>query len=248
MKLSRPLCVIDVETTGTLDNIDRVVELGVVKLHPDGHEVTWRSLFDPGFPIPAEAIAVHGISDDLVKQSPRFETLGEGIWQSFNGCDVAGYNVGFDTKMLNKEFARMGLSSPFEGAKVIDAMRIFHKEEPRDLAAAYKHYKGQPLLHHHSALADAMAAKEIILAQAARNCESIDSFGWLVQASKPEVSPSAVDAEGRVVTRNGVPVLAFGKHAGTPLVKVDRGYLEWALKQDFPNDFKVLLQNTLAMR
>lgn len=249
LKLSRPLCIIDTETTGTLENIDRVIELGVVKLHPDGEETTWRSLFNPGFSIPAEATAVHGITDALVKDSPSFGALAGGIWRSFSGCDVGGFNVGFDTKMLNREFLRSNLESPFKDAKVIDAMRIYHKEHPRDLAAAHKLYLRTEMVNHHSALADAQAARRIIDAQAMDLLVGTPLDTWfdrLVEASKPDVSPAAVDSGGKLVMRHGVTVLAFGKHAGLPLTNVDRGYLEWILKQDFAADFKQIVGNVLG--
>lgn len=242
LKLTRPCAFIDVETTGTLENLDRVIELGVHNVHPDGTITRWRSLFNPGMAIPLEATAVHGIDDARVASAPKFQDLAPGIWESLHGCDIGGFNVRFDIKMLRREFGRCGFADPFTEALIVDAMGIYHKNNPRDLGAAYNHYMGRPLDGHHTADVDAEAAYTVLLQQILVHGLNPDVIS-LAKASAPEKPANALDSEGKLILRNGEAVLTFGKHAGTPLRQVDQSYIDWMLKQDFPGELKVLIQS-----
>jgi len=143
IQLDRPLAVIDLETTGTDPKLDRIIEISALKLLPDdGHDHRTRRV-NPGVPIPPEATAVHGISDDDVADCPAFRAIAPGLARFLDGCDLAGFNIlNFDLRLLAAEFNRVGLVFPVAGRRIIDACRIFHQREPRDLTAAMKFYCG----------------------------------------------------------------------------------------------------------
>src|SRR5918997_4470557 len=136
--LERPLAVIDLETTGTDPKCDRIIEVSALKLAPGGEADHRTRRVNPGVPIPPEATAVHGITDDDVADSPTFRAIAPGLARYLDGCDLAGFNVlNFDLRLLVAEYNRAGMTFPVAGRRVVDACKIFHKREPRDLAAAY---------------------------------------------------------------------------------------------------------------
>ena len=137
--LQRPLAVLDLETTGTDTKVDRIVEVSVLKLLPGGEHDHRTRRVNPGVPIPAEATAVHGISDDDVADMPTFRAIAPGLARYLDGCDLCGYNIlKYDLRLLAAEYHRAGVRFPVSGRKIVDACQIFHRREPRDLAAAYK--------------------------------------------------------------------------------------------------------------
>ena len=142
--LERPLAVIDLETTGIDPKCDRIIEVSVLKLAPGGEPDHRTRRVNPGVPIPPEATAVHGITDDDVADMPTFRAIAPGLARYLDGCDLAGFNVlGFDLRLLVAEYNRVGMTFPVAGRRVVDACRIFHRREPRDLTAAYRFYCGR---------------------------------------------------------------------------------------------------------
>src|SRR5262245_18605206 len=143
IRLERPLAVIDLETTGTDTKLDRIIEVSVLKLGPGG-EVDHRTRrVNPGVPIPPEATAIHGITDDDVAEMPSFRGIAPSLNRFLDGCDLAGFNVlNYDLKLLVTEYNRAGQAFSLAGRKVLDACKIYHKREPRDLSAAYRFYCG----------------------------------------------------------------------------------------------------------
>lgn len=169
MRLIRPLITFDLETTGPRPYSDRIVQFAAVKLHPDGRTTEWQTLINPKRPIPAEATAIHGITDEMVQDAPSFWDLSRKLERAFAGCDIAGFNVTkFDWPMLVEEFKRVGVAVPECGA-MVDAMKVFHRFNPRNLDAASRQYLGRPHEKAHEALSDARATLEILKAQIERH-------------------------------------------------------------------------------
>ena len=166
LQLARPLAVIDLETTGINLAVDRIVELAIVKVQPDGSRVMKRKLVNPQMPIPKTSSDVHGITDDMVRDAPSFKQIANEIRQFLDNCDLAGYNSNrFDIPMLVEEFLRSGLEFDVTNRHLLDVQKLYHMMEPRTLSAAYKFYCGKDLENAHSAEADAVATFEILESQ-----------------------------------------------------------------------------------
>ena len=249
LQLTRPIAFVDLETTGLDVEEDRIVEIAVVRLMPDGERQTRSRRLHPGRPIPPAATAIHGITDDDVADCPRFHQVAKTLHAALMECDLGGYNVeGFDLRMLAAEFRRVGLAFPPEGVRVVDPLRIFQRREGRDLASAVRFYCGRTLENAHSAEADTLATIDVLLGQLARYPDLPADVEGL-HAESHARDPSFIDAGGRVRWReDGEAVLAFGKHRGTllkELVARSRDYVEWMLRGEFPPDLKELLAAAL---
>lgn len=237
MKLSRPLAVFDLEATGTNPLEDRVVDVCVLILSPDGKETAFSSLVNPGMPIPPESTAVHKITDAMVADAPCFADLAPKLLEVFQGADLCGFNaLKYDIPLLAAEFGRVGHAWPGEGRGVVDAFVIFARKERRDLSAAYKFFCGKDLSGAHRAEADTRATAEIFKAQLERYPdlprEVNELSAWCV---KRDANDNRVDAEGKFVWRNCEPAFNFGnKHKGKSLrevVRKDPGYISWMIEK-----------------
>ena len=166
LNLKNPLTVFDLETTGTNIVNDRIVEISVVKLMPNGEEIVKTHKINPTIPIPVESSLIHGIYDEDVKDAPTFKNIAKSLAKFLEGSDLAGFNVlKFDIPVLVEEFLRASVDFDVSKRKVVDAQKIFHMMEKRTLSAAYKFYCGKPLEDAHSAQADTLATAEVLKAQ-----------------------------------------------------------------------------------
>jgi DNA polymerase-3 subunit epsilon len=244
VRLERPLVFLDLETTALSPSEARIVEVGVVKLLPDGQHLKYDSRVSPGIPIPRSASEVHGLRDRDVKGQPPFSRVGRYLAGLLRGADLAGYNlINFDLPVLVREFARIGITFSLEGRAIIDVFHLFRRQEPRDLAAALRFYLGCSHRTLHRAADDAWAAAQVFNAQLARYTE--------LPATPSALHRLLVEVDiGRRFRRdtNGMVVMGFGKHAGVPLSEVavrDRGYLEWLQRTDLLEDARALVQRVL---
>jgi len=249
LNLKRPLAFFDLETTGTNIGIDRIVEIAIIKLHPDETEEvrTWR--INPGMPIPLESSLVHGIYDEHVKDEPAFKEIAALVASFIDNSDLAGYNSNkFDIPMLMEEFLRADVLFDLDNRHFVDVQNIFHQMEQRTLRAAYQFYCDKQIINAHSAEADTRATMEVLLAQIAKyeNIEwedkkgvrsfpvvnDIEALHKFTNLSKP------VDFAGRMVyNENGQETFNFGKHKGKPVedvFKVEPSYYSWMMQGDFP--------------
>lgn len=250
LALKNPLLFFDIESTGLNVASDRIVEISLVKVspaapgQPNDVEVKTRRI-NPTIPITPGAQAVHGISDEDVKDCPTFKQLAKSLARLMEGCDIAGYNsLKFDIPMLAEEFLRAGVEFDFRKRKLVDVQNIFHKKEQRTLKAAYKFYCGQNLDNAHSAEADTMATYEVLEAQLDRYADDEEDplqndVAWLAKYS---CQTRFVDYAGRIVLNDDdVPVFNFGKHRGRPVAEVlkkEPSYYSWMMEGDFTLDTK----------
>ena len=247
-KLNRPVAFFDIEATGKNPRADRIVELAIIKLMPDGGREEHVFRVNPERPMSAEVIAIHGITDADVKDCPTFAQIAPKVLEILRNCDLGGYNLlHFDIPMLIEEFARLGMKFDDGDRAVVDAQRIYHKREPRDLSAALSFYCGELHLGAHGALDDVLATIRVLEGQLDRytdlpqDMESLDAY-----CNTRE--PSWVDRSGKLKWADGEVVLNFGKNAGKKLrdyVQFEPSYLKWLLKSDFPRDTKDIVQNAL---
>jgi DNA polymerase-3 subunit epsilon len=248
LKLKRPLAIFDLETTGTVPNVDRIVEIGIIKVYPDGRKTKFRSLVNPGIPIPLGAYMAHGISDDDVKGKPKFPKVAPKVKRFLRDCDLAGFNsVKFDIPMLVSEFERVKVPFSLEGRRLLDAMRIFHLKERRDLTAAYYFYCKKKHADAHSALDDARVCWKVLQAQMELYKDlSLDLNDLHDLCTEKE---RYVDAVGkRFEWRDGEASFGFGEHRGKLLKTVAKekpDYLQWILGRDFPEDTKNIVSDAL---
>jgi DNA polymerase-3 subunit epsilon len=246
LQLTRPIAFIDLETTGVNFGTDRIVEIAIVKIHPDGTKQVKRKLINPEMPIPAGASDVHGITDDMVKDAPTFRQVANEVKQFIENCDLGGYNSNrFDIPLLMEEFLRVPLEVDMKGRRMVDAQKIFHMMEQRTLSAAYKFYCNKSLDNAHSAEADATATWEILEAQ----LEKYPQIGNTVEAVvKFTGEDNIVDFARRFIMENGKEIFNFGKHKGKSVEEVLRTepqYYDWMMKGDFPLHTKQKLTEIL---
>ncbi|HEY4150372.1 MAG TPA: 3'-5' exonuclease [Chitinophagaceae bacterium] len=235
LKLTKPLAIIDLETTGVNLGSDRIVEIGMVKILPDGNKSVKRRLVNPEMPIPAATTELHGISDEMVKDAPTFKQLANEVKQFLDSCDLGGYNSNrFDIPMLMEEFLRAEVEFDMKGRKLIDVQKIFHMMEQRTLSAAYKFYCQKTHDGAHSAEADASATMEILHAQVERYPQMGNTIESILKFTGEDI---IVDFARRFIMDKGVEVFNFGKHKGRPVadvLKAEPQYYDWMMRGDFP--------------
>lgn len=246
LQLTRPLAFIDLETTGVNISLDRIVEIAIVKINPDGTQQVKRKLINPMMPIPKGASDVHGITDDMVKDAPVFKQVANEIKQFIDHCDIGGYNSNrFDIPMLIEEFLRVGIDFSTDGRKLVDVQKVFHMMEQRTLSAAYKFYCQKTLDGAHSAEVDATATWEVLEAQVERYPQIGNTVESIVKFTGED---DIVDFARRFIRENGVEVFNFGKHKGKPVTQVlkeEPQYYDWMMKGDFPMNTKQKLTEIL---
>ena len=236
LNLKRPLVFFDLETTGVETAKDRIVEISMVKVMPDGEEIVRTRLINPQMHIPEDATAIHGITDEDVKDQPTFAQIAKSLYKFIEGCDFGGFNSNrFDLPMLVEEFLRAGVDVDFKSRKFIDVQNIFHKMEQRTLVAAYKFYCDKDLTDAHSAEADTRATYEVLKAQLDRYTELQNDVTALAEFS---ARGETADYAGRIgFNEKGEEIFNFGKYKGVKVSEVfqrEPSYYDWMMKGDFP--------------
>ncbi|PIY10780.1 MAG: DNA polymerase III subunit epsilon [Flexibacter sp. CG_4_10_14_3_um_filter_32_15] len=252
LNLKNPLAFFDLEATG-IDTIkDRIVEISIVKLMPNGEKEIHTHKINPTVAIPEITTKIHGISDEDVKDAPTFKQMAKTFASILKGCDLAGFNImRFDVPMLVEEFLRAGVDFDISNRKLIDLQRIYHMMEPRTLSAAYKFYCNKELEGAHSAEVDTMACVGILEEQVKRyeNMEHKDSLGNVTVPVKNDMEAlhqlsfsNRIDLAGRMVyNEKNEAVFAFGKHKDKKIEDVltkESSYYDWIMKNDFPLNTK----------
>jgi len=243
INIQKPLVIFDLETTGISTTNDRIIEMYLIKLSPDGSEDHKRYLIHPGIPIPEQSSAIHGIYDKDVEGLPGFAAIAKELSKYLDNCDFAGFNSNrFDFPMLVEEFLRHNIDFDIENRKFIDVQRIFHTLEPRNLAAALRFYCQKDLVDAHSAKADTVATFEILKAQVEKYDQLEPNIDFLHNFSG---QANLVDLAGRIVkNEKGEIVFNFGKHKGKTVQQVfkqESSYYDWMMKGDFPQQTKNVL-------
>lgn len=236
LNLKKPIAFIDLETTGINVTNDRIVELSVLKISPNGKEEWLTSRVNPEIPIPPKTTAIHGISDADIANAPVFREIGKKLAAFLEGCDLAGYNaVKFDIPVLAEEFLRVNIDFNFKKRKYIDVQVIFHKKEQRTLSAAYLFYCAKELEGAHGSKADTAATYEILKSQLDRYSDLVNDVDKLADFSSFN---SNADFAGRIIfDENGVEVFNFGKYKGKQVETVltdDPAYYSWMMNGEFP--------------
>ncbi len=246
--LTRPLAIIDIEATGTTPRADRIVELAIIMLMPGGEKKTHIFRVNPQVPIPPETTAIHGIKDEDVAQCPTFPDVAPKIADVLEGADLGGYNIiRYDLPMLTEEFIRAGIPLEIAGCRVIDAQRIFHKKEPRDLSAALVFYCGKTHDHAHGAEADAQATLEVLEGQLQkyddlpRDMDQLDKYSSIKK-------PHWVDQTGKLKWKGREIVLNFSKRKGELLrdiIENDPSFAKWILRSNLPRDMQDIVKGAI---
>jgi DNA polymerase-3 subunit epsilon len=248
LNLSRPLAFFDLETTGIKVATDRIVEICIHRINTDGSTKTKTLRINPEVPIPPEVTAIHGITDDDVKDAPKFREVAHDLAHFLENCDLAGFNSNhFDIPLLVEEFLRAGFDFELKGRRFIDVQNIFHKMEPRNLYAAYKFYCDKDLVNAHSAEADTIATFEILKAQLDRYKETSfkDRKGNITHPVVNDVkslsefsyASKSADLVGQIVYNDkNEEIFNFGKHKGKLVAEVfknEPSYYDWIMKSEF---------------
>jgi DNA polymerase-3 subunit epsilon len=252
LNLKIPLCFFDLETTGINITQDRILEIAVIKVMPNGEVIRKSNVINPTITITPESTAIHGISNEDVVGKPTFKEVAKEYAKFFEGSDLAGFNIlKFDVPMLVEEFLRAGVEFDYTRKKLIDAQKIFHLMEKRNLSAAFKFYCAKEMNDAHSAEADTQATMEVLFAQLDRYNNQVVTDGLGKPIGKIEndmetlhklTSSELVDLAGRIVRNDkSEPVFNFGKHKNKPVLAVfkeEPSYYDWMMNGDFPLDTK----------
>ena len=244
LNLKRPMIFFDLETTGTDTANDRIVEISMVKVSPDGGKDIKTRRINPEMPIPAEATAVHHITDEDVKDCPTFKQIAKSLKAFMEGCDFGGFNSNrFDLPMLVEEFLRVGVDVDFRNRRYIDVQNIFHKKEERTLVAAFRFYCGKELGDAaHGAEADTLATYEVLLGQLERYEDLENDVDFLANFSS---RGQTADFAGRIgYNEKGEEIFTFGKYKGQVVSEVfaaEPSYYDWMMKGEFPQYTKKII-------
>ena len=249
LTLTKPLCVFDLETTGTQITKDRIVQIAIIKVLPNGEQIEYNQLINPEVSIPNEIVSIHGISNERVKDCPTFKDKAAEIADFIGDSDLAGYNSNkFDIPVLAEEFLRAEFTFDLSNRKFVDVQNIFHKMEQRTLAAAYKFYCDKQIENAHDALFDTKATLDVFLAQIERYSDLKNNVEFLAEFSRVGEN-ELIDFAGRIArNKKGEPIYNFGKHNGKTLkevMKIEPGYYGWMLDADFPLYTKQCLRNEM---
>lgn len=244
LKLTRPIAFFDLETTGLNIATDRIVEISIIKIMPNGDKEVKTKLLNPTIPIAKEAAAIHGIKDEDVKGKATFKDVANELNEFIKDCDLAGYNSNrFDIPLLAEEFLRASIDFNVANRKLVDVQNVFHKMEKRTLVAAYKFYCDKDLTDAHSAEADTTATYEVLEAQIEKYADLKNDIEFLSEFSQMNKN---VDLLGRFVYNDeNIEAFNFGKHKGKPITEVlekEPGYYGWMMNGDFPLYTKKVLK------
>ncbi len=234
--LHKPLCFFDLETTGISVSNDRIVEIAILKVHPNGNKESKRWLVNPEMPIPPEVSAIHGITDEKVANEPNFKTIAPEVLEMIKDSDLAGYNSNrFDVPLLAEELLRNGYDFDLDKHRLVDVQVVFYKMQPRTLAAAYEFYCGKDLVNAHTAEADTMATYEVLDAQVAKYPEVKGDVKFLSDFTKQK---KTADLAGFILyNEKEEEIFSFGKYKSKKVLEVleqDPGYFSWIQNADFP--------------
>lgn len=246
LKLDKPVIFFDLETTGVKIATDRIVEISILKIFPNGNKESKTWLVNPTIPIPKETTDIHGISDEKIANEPTFKELASEIAEIMHNCDLAGYNSNkFDIPLIAEEFLRAGINFDMNNRKSIDVQNIFHKLEKRTLTAAYQFYCGKELENAHSAKEDTIATYEVLLAQLKKYKELENNIDFLSEFS--ERGGKSADIAGFIrFNEKGEEILSFGKYRNITLKQIweeNPGYFSWINQAEFPLYTKNVMNN-----
>lgn len=236
LNLTKPICFFDLETTGINVANDRIVEIAILKIFPNGNKESYTWRVNPGIPIPPQASAVHGVTNEMVANEPTFKELAPKVYSLIKDSDLGGFNSNrFDIPMLAEELLRAEIDFDLKRALSVDVQTIFHKMEKRTLGAAYKFYCGKDLENAHSAEADTLATYEVLLAQLEKYPDLKNDISFLSDFSSHK---EHADFAGFITyNEKDEEVFSFGKYKGrlvTDVLETDSGYFGWILNADFP--------------
>ena len=236
LNLKKPLAFIDLETTGINVTSDRIIELSVLRINPNGKEDWMTIRINPCMPIPPKSTAIHGIKDEDVANCPTFREIAKKLSAFLEGCDLAGYNaIKFDIPLLAEEFLRVNVDFHFRKSRYVDVQVIFHKKEQRTLAAAYLFYCKKELEGAHGSRADTSATFEVLKCQLDKYSDLENDMDKLAEFSSFN---NNVDFAGRIILdENGVEIFNFGKHKGKSVEAVlcdEPAYYSWMMNGEFP--------------
>ena len=236
LKLTKPIIFFDLETTGMNIAKDRIVEISILKVYPNGNKESKTWLVNPEMEIPKEVTAIHGITNEKVVTEPTFKELANEIQALIDGCDLAGFNSNrFDIPLLAEELLRAGLDFDMKNRVAVDVQVIFHKKEQRTLSAAYQFYCNKDLENAHSAEADTNATYEILKAQLDKYDDLENNIKFLNEFS---LHNKRADFAGFIMFDDDEDeIFTFGKYKGKKVVDIlekDKGYYSWIQKADFP--------------
>lgn len=246
----KPVCIFGIEGTGPDPVTDRIVSIAILKIAPadlftGGPKEQWlNKMVNPGRQMPDEVIAIHGITNEMVADCPPFSVVASTVHEFIKGCDLVGFGIyKYDCLILQEEFARSGIDYDPMQVRIVDVANIYHKKEPRDLAAALKFFTGKDIQGAHNAAVDVQATYEVLLGQLARYQDLAEmTVAGLAEFSKRE---NYADLAGKlIVNKDGAICYNIRPNVGVPIGE-NSSLAEWMLNRDFPSSTKAVLRKEL---
>ncbi|MDA3840544.1 MAG: 3'-5' exonuclease [Patescibacteria group bacterium] len=249
LKLDKPIIIFDLETTGLIMTMDRIIEIAYIKIFPNGKVVKEDIYLNPEMKISEESMAVHGITDEQVADKPTFKDKAQEFWDIFANSYYGGFNViGFDLPLLKREFVRVGMDFEYTNDDIVDSKTIFHEMEKRTLSAAYNFYCGKEHVDAHNALADVEVSAEVLIGQIEQYKDILD-WEFINKIHNNSNSDRFVDNDRKFYWRDGEAYFSFSKFKDTPLKKVaetETGFLNWIIGADFSEETKDIVKKALS--
>lgn len=244
IKLDKPLVIFDLETTGLVISVDKIIQVAYEKVFPNGRVQTGDFLLNPQMDISPESIEIHGITNDMVQGKPDFKDKAQELWEIFYDCYYAGFNIlQFDLPLLRREFLRAGMDFSYQDNQVIDSKVIYHYMEPRSLANAYKYYCNKKHKDQHNAVGDLKATVEVLVKQ-------LDKYGYdFIEKIHAENEEKYAGHERKFYWHKGQAYFAFSRFQGKSLSEVaakNPGFLRWMLSANFPATVKNVVKKALG--
>lgn len=247
LKLTRPIAFIDIGTTGLNTQQDRIIDICVIKIHPNGTEEKLNSVINPNIPISIESTQIHGITDTDVKGKPTFEEFAQKLIDFIDDCDLGGFGTKFDLSFLESEFKRAGINYSREGRQIVDVQIIYHKLEPRDLNAAHLKYCGKPLENAHRAHIDVRATIDVLESQLRQHDILPRDISSLYEFCNPK-DPTWIDDDGKFAWFEEKAIINFGAHRGKTLEFINKNhpdYFNWIISKDFSAEVKEIVKKAI---
>lgn len=248
LTLFRPLVFLDCESTGLDVHSDRIVEIALIKLHPDGNREEWQHLVHPGRAIPEAATAVHGIDDSKVADEPSFAEIAPQLRAFLGRCDLCGFGIRrFDLPLLEQEFRRCGQEVFFQDRAVVDLMELYHRLWPRNLSGAVRDYLDTRHEHAHSAVHDADICIDLLQAMLKQH----ELLPRRVRDLEQWLQTAHATTTHLIAYHDGKPHFTFGRHRQRALADVakdDPAYLRWIMAEPFPEALKQQVRAALTVR
>ncbi len=237
-KLERDIVVFDLETTGIDTSVDQIIQFHATRINKKtGKTKELTFVCQPTCAIHPKASQVNGYTIEKLAKEPKFSFFAKRVLDFFKDADVAGYNNNvFDNAILSRQMAENGVKDFLKDRLSFDAFEVYKSDINKKLLGCLEFYCGKIGEGAHDAKNDVAFTVQIINEQIKRKNASPNEIMAKLFEDQKQKQTNELD---RYLTKQGDDwVLNFSKNKGIKLSEVDKGFLAWVLKNDFPKCLK----------